>query len=335
MRFGLFLSNQHLPDADPVACLRDHLAQVRSARRLGFHSVWAGQHFLASPYQMFHPVPVLARVAAEAGPMQVGNCVLLLPLLNPVDVAELGATMDAITDGRYVLGVGLGYRRVEDEAFGVKGDKAKRFEEALALIKRLWTEGEVSFEGKYFRVAGARTSIRPVQKPRPPIWIAGNSDAAVRRAALTGDAWIMNPHATVATLKRQVELYRKVREEAGREPGPTPILREVYAAETDERAVEEAGPILAAKYRSYADWGQDKALPETDRFQRRFEELARDRFIIGRPEACRNEIERYGRELGIDHLILRTQWPGLDASKAMRSIRLLGERVIPHFCEPT
>lgn len=331
MRFGLFLSNQHLQGAELVACLREHLGQVRSARRLGFHSVWAGQHFLAAPYEMFHPVPVLARVAAEAGRMMVGNCVLLLPLLNPVDVAELSATMDVITNGRYVLGVGLGYRQVEDQAFGVKGSKAKRFEEALALIQRLWTEDKVTFEGKYFKLRDVRASVKPIQKPRPPIWIAGNSDNAVKRAAMIGDAWIMNPHATVATLRRQVEMYRNVRRDLGKPLEDTPILREVYVAETDERAFRDAKPFLERKYQSYVDWGQDKALPATDRFLGSFEELARDRFIVGAPATCRNEIERYRKELGVNHLIVRTQWPGLDNAKAMRSIQLLGRRVIPHF----
>ena len=118
IRFGLLLSAQHPPGV-PAAAVRVHLEQVEAARNLGFTSVWVPQHFLSHPFQMFQSVPLLARVAAAAEGMTIGTSVVLLTLLNPVEVAENAATLDAIADGRFVLGVGLGYRTIENAAIGI------------------------------------------------------------------------------------------------------------------------------------------------------------------------------------------------------------------------
>lgn len=332
MKFGLFLSNQHLAAEDMRKRFRDHLQQVREARRLGFQSIWAGQHFLSSPYLMFQPTPVLARMVAEAEGLTVGNCVLLLSLLNPVDVAEQAATMDAITGGRYVLGVGLGYRPEEDLAFGVKSNKTERLVEAIQLIKALWRDKVVNFRGKFFQVMNSSTSLRPLRGVIP-IWIAGNSDGAVRRAARLGDAWVMNPHATLTTLERQVKLYKEERAANGLVAEEIPILREAFVARTEKLAIDASRKFLENKYQSYREWGQDRALPREDRFQAKWEDLARERFIIGSPETCISEVESYRRRLGVTHMIIRTQWPGMAQSKVLQSMELIGRKVIPSFTE--
>ena len=120
IRAGLFLSAQHPPEAFTTAeVVRQCCEQTAFARDAGFDLVMAGQHFVSDPYAMLQSVPLLARVAAEAGEMRVGAGIVLLTLLNPVEVAENAATLDAITDGRYVLGVGYGYRQVENDAFAL------------------------------------------------------------------------------------------------------------------------------------------------------------------------------------------------------------------------
>jgi alkanesulfonate monooxygenase SsuD/methylene tetrahydromethanopterin reductase-like flavin-dependent oxidoreductase (luciferase family) len=127
VRLGLFLSGQHPPDVVAGEALGEHLEQVRLARELGFASVWAGQHFLSEPFQMFQSVPLLARIAAEAEGMTVGTGILLLTLLNPVEVAENAATLEAIVPGEFVLGLGIGYRPVENAAFGVGQGRVRLF----------------------------------------------------------------------------------------------------------------------------------------------------------------------------------------------------------------
>src|SRR5262250_2164905 len=149
MKFGLIISKQHPPGVSMVERFREHVEQVRAARDAGFDLIVMGQHYLSTPFQEIQPMPSLARLAADAGTMRVGATVLLLPLLNPVDIAEQVATLDVITEGRFVFGVGLGYREEENEAFGVAAkERVGRLVEGLEVIKRLWSEDEVTHRGR-------------------------------------------------------------------------------------------------------------------------------------------------------------------------------------------
>ena len=136
--------------------------------------------------------------------MRVGAGILLLTLLNPVEVAENAATLDAITDGRFVLGLGLGYRQEENDAFGLPEKRLRVFEQKLDVVRRL-LEGEVvTAEGHGFRLHSQQLALRPTQIPRPPIWLAANNDNAVLRAARLADAWLLNPHTKLDELERQL-----------------------------------------------------------------------------------------------------------------------------------
>lgn len=331
MKFGLIISKQHPPGISMVDRFREHIEQVRAARDAGFDLIVMGQHYLSTPFQEIQTLPSLARLAAEAGPMRLGATVLLLPLLNPVDVAEQVATLDVICEGRFIFGVGLGYREEEYEAFGVQGnERVSRFVESLAVIKRLWTEDEVTHHGRFFHITRARMLLKTVQKPHPPVWIAANNDAAVERSARLADAWVINPHAKLAILQRQMVLYRKALQEAGKPfPAELPIIKELCVAPDRRTAIQECRPFLEAKYKAYGVWGQDRALPQGERFDLAFDELAQDRFIIGAPDDCVRELTRYADALGVTCFILRIQWPGMEQAKVLRTIKLLAERVMP------
>jgi len=333
MKFGLGLSVQHSPEDSQAGRFQEHLAQVRLAAAVGFDSVWASQHYLSAPFSYFQPIPVLSRVAAEAGNMSLGTGVLLLPLHQPVDIAEQIATLDVICGGRFIFGVGLGYRDVENQAMGQDPrERAGRLAEALEVIERLWTGEPVSYSGRHFTLDNVRISMPPQQRPRPPIWIAANADGGVRRAARLGDAWLMNPHATLETLERQLALFRDTRKALGRRPAAEiPLIKECYVAPDRAAAVVEARPYLGAKYEAYRQWEQDKALPAGESFASDFEALARDRFLLGDPGRLREEIARYRERLGVTTMIVRVQWPGMEQARVLRSIRLLGEQVFPHL----
>ena len=333
MKFGIGLSVQH-PPADPqTARFQDHVEQVRLARAVGFDSVWASQHYLSDPFTYFQPIPTLARVAAEADGMTLGTGVLLLPLHHPVDVAEQLATLDVICGGRFVFGVGLGYRDVENQAMGQDPrERVGRLEEGLAVVERLWTGEPVTFAGRHFALKDVRISMPTQQRPRPPIWLAANGDPGIRRAARLADAWLMNPHATLPTLERQLELLKRTRAALGRPPvRETPLIRECFVAAAHAAAIAQARPFLEPKYEAYRRWEQDKALPAGESFDLGFEALARDRFVLGDSEAAADEIARYRERLGITTMIFRLQWPGLDQAAVLRAIRLLGEYVMPRF----
>ncbi len=332
MKIGLFLVPQHPRTDDPVRRFREALEQATLARAAGFDAIAAGHHYLSPPYQSLQNLPLLARLAGETGSMDLVLSIVLLALLNPVQVAEEVATLDVMSGGRVVFGVGLGYREAEYEAFGVaRRDGPARMLEALELIRRLWTEDDVTFHGRFFRVTGATSTIRPVQKPFPPIWIAANADAAVARAGRSGYAWFANPHAPLATLERQWRLYRDELTKAGHPLPERPIALECHVAPTREEAVETARPFLAAKYAAYAEWGQDKVLPGTESFRVAFEALARDRFLLGTPADVIEQLEARVARLQSNYFILRVSWPGMPHEAALRVIERLGTLVLPHF----
>jgi alkanesulfonate monooxygenase SsuD/methylene tetrahydromethanopterin reductase-like flavin-dependent oxidoreductase (luciferase family) len=311
------------------ARLREILDWVAWARDAGFDYITTGQHFLATPYQALQPLPLLARLAPEAGHMRL-VATILMPLHQPVELAELTASLDVITDGRLTITAGRGYREVEYRNFGVRpSDASARMVECIECLIGLWSGVEFSYQGKHHQLQGARIGILPLQRPHPPIWIAANADAAVRRAARLGLPWNINSHADYATIERQVGLYREAARASGQDSRLLlPLGRELYCGPSRQRALEDATRYLRAKYDSYAAWGQDRVLPGQPSFRTSFEELARDRFIIGSPDDCARELKRYAR-LGVGSCHLRMNWPDMPASLSRRSLELFAAEVLP------
>ena len=175
-----------------------------------------------------------------------------------------------------------------------------------------------------------KSTCRTIQKPYPPIWIAANNDTAIMRAGTLGHTWYINPHVTLPTIERQMELYRQSLKIAGNpEPQDLPIMREVYVDHSRAKALRTCAPILSSKYQAYAGWGQDKALPADESFSESFPDLMKDRFIIGSPSDLVNAIKEYETRLGVNLMILRIQWPGMDHQDVMRQIKILEHEVIP------
>ena len=179
MKVGVFLGSQHPPEADIRHEFEDSVAQTRAIRDAGFDSFWLGQHYLTYPNQFLQTTPLLARLAAETGDMMIGTNMILLPLHNIVDIAEQYATLDVISGGRLILGIGLGYREIEFESMGVdRKTRVPRFEEQIAALKLLWEGDDVSYEGEHVRFNNLSIRPKPLQKPRPEIWVGATADPA-------------------------------------------------------------------------------------------------------------------------------------------------------------
>jgi alkanesulfonate monooxygenase SsuD/methylene tetrahydromethanopterin reductase-like flavin-dependent oxidoreductase (luciferase family) len=326
MKLGIFLSTQFPPGASLEPEIGNILSQVRAARDAGLNSVWLGQHVASGPLQMFQMMPLLARIVPEAGDMTIGSSVILLAMQNPVRVAEEMATLDWLCGGRLVMGAGIGYRKEEFEAAGVAmNTRGKRFEEALEIVRRCWRGGEVDFSGEYFRLSRQVPSLQPKQPSGPPIWVAGEVDVAVRRAARLGDAWIPLPIPNRETLASLLELFRKERAAAGLAPvTEQPLMREVYVGDNTAKAFDECVDALKYKYQAYAGWGQDESASSSASFNDDFRNFAQDRFVIGDQKAVGDELKRYRNELGIGHMICRVQWPGLSQAQVLATIERLG-----------
>jgi alkanesulfonate monooxygenase SsuD/methylene tetrahydromethanopterin reductase-like flavin-dependent oxidoreductase (luciferase family) len=329
-QFGLVVRGQAEAGEDITRRFQETLAFVRLADRLGFDSVTKTAHYSAHPFQMLQLVPMLARFAAEAPRLRLNAGVLLLPLLSPLHVAEEFATLDVITGGKIILGVGLGYRDVEFKAFGVpRAQRARRFEANLIAIKRLWTEEKVQMQTPYFELDDASCAPRPLQRPHPPIWVGANADPAIERAARLGDCWYIGPAVAAPALERQMELYKRALDAAGK-PFPTelPLRREVFVAKTKAEAIRLCAPYLGAKYAAYHAWRQD--MPDDDRgLGQAFEDLIGDRFLIGSPDEVAEQMLGLHRRLGINHLVMSTEWAGMPESLACDTIEMLAREVFP------
>ena len=332
MQFGIMMRGQFPKGDDMTLRFAELMEQARLAGRLGFASITKGSHYSAHPYQDLQQLPFLARVAAEAPGLRLNAGIVLLSLHKPLDLAEQLATIDVICGGGLIFGCGLGYREVEFRAFGTsQAERVRRFEENLEAIRRLWTEDTVDMEASHFALVGASCSTKPVQKPHPPIWIGANADPAIRRAARLGDCWYINPHNRIDTIARQLDVYRRALDACGKPfPAELPMRREVFVARTRDEALRICRPYLEKKYEVYAAWGQEKAMPAgDDALDLAFEELLRDRFLIGSPDEVAAQMIHIGRTLGVNHLVMSVQWAGMPQSLVLETMQLLAEEVFP------
>jgi len=332
VKIGVQLNPQVSLDKPGTSLMPTLIEQVRVADAAGFDAFSMGEHYNIPGLQRLHQIPALARLCAEAKHCAVGTAVTLLGLRHPVTVANELASLDIINNGKSFAAFGLGYRDDELNAFELtREQRFRRFVEGIEIIKRLWTEDHVSYEGKEFKIKDVSVDPKPLQKPRPPIWIAANSDAAVERAARIGDGWIIGPHSAIKELERQMSLFRKAWAAAGKQERPDiPIIREAFVARSRKEAVEKAQPCLEELYRSiYIKWKQNEAMSDPDELSWAFDRLAQHRFVLGSPQECIDQIQEYEERLGASRLLCRFDWtPGLPQEEILAAMRLFGEKVI-------
>jgi probable F420-dependent oxidoreductase len=307
MKFSFSLFPFHDPGApDPY---RKTFELCRWAEELGFDTAVVPEHHF-QPDFMTAPFVYLAAIAARTERLRLATNIFLLPLHHPVEVAEQVAVLDQLSGGRATLGVGSGWSPLEYDAFGVSlRERGTRMDEGLQIVRRAWSEERFSFQGRHFTVPEVTLYPRPVQKPRPPIWVAGVAPPAVERAARLGDALIVDPVVTLPQARDLLDAYRA----ACARQGATPrfVMRRYTWLGANRRQVEEESLGMFARAQ-VAYWKTSIERPEErERYARidtdpNFDPwaIAQDRFLAGTPEDCVREIRRYQSELGCDHLIL-------------------------------
>jgi probable F420-dependent oxidoreductase len=250
---------------------------ARSAERLGYDYLTCGEHV------MFHgPVSnsliALAMAAGATEKIKLMSSIVLLPLYNPVMLAKQAAVLDVASGGRYHLGIGIGGEFPKEfEAIGVPvKQRASRSNEALELIRRLWTERDVTFNGRYSRFSGVTLDPAPTQKPHPPIWVAGRKEPAMRRAAKYANGWLPYMY-TPEMLRESISKIEAFGREEGRDmsafcPGLF-IFTSVYA---DRKEAEEVAARSLGK-----NYAQD------------FSKIAGRYVLYGSPEDCRKRLREY------------------------------------------
>ena len=331
MKLGIYLNAQHPATDDAGRRFAEMVEQVRLIKRLGFDSIWGGEHHVTDGFHYFPLLAMLQRLAAEAEGLELGTNIVLLPLHNPMELAETGAFLDVITGGKFNLGVGLGYRPEEFAMFGVPmKERVSRFTEAIEIIRRLWTEDAVTHKGRHWQLERMTIRPRPSQRPAPPIIVAAHVDQAVERAGRIGDGWTAVPTPRVAEVKRHLDMFRASRSAAGL-PAAKHLVRlfEVSCAPDEEMALRRAAPFLLAKYAAYASWGMPGLeFRKEDAPEVQLKKLAHDRFAVGTPAQVADMI--LGQQaIGMTHVTMRVSWPGMKQDDILAGIELLGTKVLP------
>jgi probable F420-dependent oxidoreductase len=311
---------------------QDALEEVVRAEELGFASVWMEEHHSVVDHYWPSPLPVLAGFATRTSKMLLGTDILVAPFYHPVRLAEDGALLDIMSNGRFVLGAAIGYKPDEFALYGAELEKrGARFEEQLAIIKGLWTDGAVSFKGRYYQVEG-RLEPRPVAKPHPPIWIGGWGDITLRRAAALADNWIPGPTADLPRLLAGKKRFLENRAAAGRAnpPAEWPVTRDVIIADTDREARELAERHIMVSYRKEYAGGWKHPFIDAS-IATDLDSLMQNRFLIGGPDQVRKALEPFVRDYGLTHLICRLFFPGMPHRHIMRELELIAREVMPAF----
>ncbi|UCE84646.1 MAG: LLM class flavin-dependent oxidoreductase [Deltaproteobacteria bacterium] len=255
----------------------DVLSLSRRIETLGFDSIWAGDH-ISFHVPIIESITLLSFVAAATERVRLGTGVYLLPLRHPSITAKTTAALDRLSGGRLTLGVGVGGEFApEFEATGIPlRERGSRTDESIPLLRRLWTEDGVAHEGRHFRFAPVSLDPKPLQPGGPPIWVGGRSPAAMRRAGRLGDGYI----STMTSTERYAKNLAAIEAEAaacGRAPCAfgTGALLFTVLGDAYEPALERAATMLGTIYR------------------RDFREAAARYCLLGRPEDCLEQLERF------------------------------------------
>jgi probable F420-dependent oxidoreductase len=200
------------------------------AEQLGFHSAWVVEQILGS-IPSLEPVTLLTYAAAVTERLKLGSAVLLTALRSPVHLAKHLASLDHLSGGRLIVGVGLGGNPRIYPAFGLPaGRRAARFAEGIRVIKQLWTEPRVTFAGEFYRLERATMEPKPVQKPHPPLWFGAHHPEALRRTAILGDGFMGAGSISTEQFAAEVTQLRGFLRDAGRDPDGFPVGKRVYVA---------------------------------------------------------------------------------------------------------
>jgi probable F420-dependent oxidoreductase len=227
--FGMSLPHR---SPDPIDMAAVHRVATR-AEQLGFRDLWVTENTLDHVF-CFDPIVVLTYAAAVTSTIRLGASVVVLQIHSPLMVAHQWACLDYASNGRAILGVGIGrdhhYRQFEVSPEG----RVRRFREELDIIKALWTEGRVTYHGRFYHLDNEPMAPRPVQQPHPPIWMGVGHPDAVRRAARLADGWMGSGGSRIADFAASVPILKEALAQAGRDPEAFPISKRVFMA-VDER----------------------------------------------------------------------------------------------------
>ncbi|HEY4670101.1 MAG TPA: LLM class flavin-dependent oxidoreductase [Tepidiformaceae bacterium] len=300
------------------------LEHIEYAERLGFESIWTSEHHFIEDGYSPSLLPICAAIAARTTRARIGTNVLLLPFHDPLRIAEDAATVDIISNGRFDLGVAVGYKLEEFHGFGIdRKSRAGRMEEAVQVIRKAWGAGSFSFEGRYYTYRDVDVTPKPVQDPMP-LWMGGFSEPAVRRAARVADGLLAAANV--------IPTYMDELEKQGKAEGPPRIaisLPWALVAEDPDAAWSEIGEHILYQRQNYARWFSAAGTPIFGGPPGSLEELReRSPDIVVTPERAEGIVRRIVSQYPVTHLYWWGIPPGMNPKATYRSMELFSRHVI-------
>ena len=348
MEFGMFHEFQCPPGHSERQAFAESFEQVQAAEHFGLDAIWLAElHMLPQRSVLSAPLTIASAIAARTRRIKIGIAVQVLPLCQPLRVAEEAATVDHISHGRLIFGVGRsGFPRTY-QAYGVSyGESRERFVEVLEIVKRAWTESSFSYQGRYYSFDRVHLVPKPFQKPHPPIRVAATSaDTFAAIGKLGYPIFVAVRLGTLSELGASITAYRQSFQGAGH-PGEGEVFLRVpvYVAQTHEQARSEPEESIMSFYRflgsmlekSAASSGVRPVEQRAERGQRlrtiAYDDALRDKVIVGTPESVAERINQLRRELGLNGILAELNCGSLiPHAQVMKSLELLCEKVMPQF----
>lgn len=338
MKFGLFFVLQRPDDVPERAIYDSELAQMVAAEDLGYDSVWIAEHHFSTYGICSSPQILAASVAGQTKRLRVGMGITLLPLHNPLQLAEELAVLDLVSGGRLDVGIGRASTEAEYSGYGVPYEESRdRVDEGLEVLRGVWTRDPFSYTGRFWNVEGVSLVPKPLQQPYPPLFLACNSAETVPIAARHGLPMMTSFLVSDQALIERHEVYRQVSVEAGYSTTEVEArvrqtwnIRFVYVADTERAAIEEPRDHIMGYYG--AAGGRPRSAPRAPGHGgKSYEEHLGISAFCGTPDQVTERIGRFQEETGIDNLLCFMSFRALDLKKALRSMELFSTRVMPNF----
>ncbi|HET8578285.1 MAG TPA: LLM class flavin-dependent oxidoreductase [Methylomirabilota bacterium] len=345
MHFGLFVEEAR-PGTTQAAAFQEGLELAEAAEAWGVDCLWLGElHFNPARSVISAPLLLAAFIAGRTRRLRVGTAVQLLPLNNPLRIAEEVATVDHLSEGRFNFGIGRSGSPVAYDVLGVPYDESQaRFLEALAILREAWKGQRFSYQGQFYRFENAMVSPRPYQLPHPPLRMAANSPetfASVGRLGLPLFVGVRD--LDLPALRGHLRDYRRAWQEAGHpEPASVYLRIPVYAGTTEKGAREEPKESITYFFQRHADLIRSRiGRPGSGPAERHaaqaehvakmsYDEILKTRVVFGTAAGLIERLAELRDDLELDGILVELNAGGLiPKEQALRTLRILSEEVMP------
>jgi alkanesulfonate monooxygenase SsuD/methylene tetrahydromethanopterin reductase-like flavin-dependent oxidoreductase (luciferase family) len=322
------------PSREQVSGFLDQLfREAELVEELGFDSLLVPERHGRPETFVPTPLLLLSALAVRTARIRLGTYILLLPLHDPMHVAEQFATIDQLSRGRAIFGVAAGYHAGYSQMFNVPHHhRGACFEEGFEVVMRAWSEERFSFEGEHYQYRDVSLTPKPYQQPRPEVWIGGMFPKTIARAGRLGDSWCSDPFPLDPEVwHEQVQIYRKSAADHGRSSTVT-LMRDAWVAPTRRQADETFVSIAIEENLFYHRHGILTHHPDFRSEADFTHDRMRKHLVCGTPDDCRRQLEMYRRDYDVDTMILRFRLPlGPPGPEVIESLKLFGKEVLPAF----